>query len=206
MKRRATLGVLALTLVAACGGTGSTATVKPSGAPASGAPAQTSATQPSAAATSAAQPSAAPVQPGAGTATVVLVGGPDAGTYTGNENPNCSQGIIGPGGWGTQYSTTSVDDKGLGSIQIVSAAPGKENDPDAFMSGVTLLTTVTIGPSLGENSRDYEIRVSDDDKATGTGSAQIVDHGTTAVIHVTGMTGDGVSMDVTVTCPSVTRV
>jgi hypothetical protein len=136
----------------------------------------------------------------------VLTGGPDAGTYSGNENPNCSKGLVGPDGWGTQYSTTAVDNKGLGSVQIVSAAPGKEDDDNAMMSGVSLLTTVTIGPSLAETSRDYEIRVSDDDQASGLGTAQVADSGTTATIHVTGTTEDGVGMDVTINCATVTRM
>jgi hypothetical protein len=197
--KAAFIGAMALAFVAACGGGGQAGT---SGQPTSGTRASSGAVS-----TTAAQQSSAPVGvPGSGTAVVVLSGGPDAGTYTGGDDPRCSQGIVGPGGWGTQYSSADVGDKGLGSIQIVSAAPGKENDPDAFMSGVTLLTTVTIGPSLGENSRDYEIRVSSDDQATGTGTAQIADNGSTAVIHVTGTTADGVSMDVTVTCPTITRV
>jgi hypothetical protein len=191
---RATLQVLLTgVLVAACGGGSAPAgSAQPTAVPA----------QPSGVLV---QPSAAPVQPGGSVASVVLAGGPDAGTYSGNAEPNCSQGLIGPDGWGVQYSTTEVDDKGLGSVQIVSAAPGMEDHEDAFFDGVSFLMTVTIGPSLGESSRNYEVRVSDDDEATGTGSAQIQDNGATAVIHATGTTEDGVSMDVTINCSSIVR-
>lgn len=196
------LAILALLLAAACAGP--SAPVSSQGVtPTTGGQA-TPVNQPTQAGV--ATPAVPPApQPGGAVATVTLTGGPDAGTYTGNENPNCSVGIIGPGGWGTQYSTTAVDANGLGSIQLVSAAPGKENDPDAFFDGVSFLMTVTIGPSLGEGSREYEVRVSDDDRATGTGSAQVTDGGTTAVIHATAMTEEGVGIDATVNCPSVIR-
>jgi hypothetical protein len=200
--RRASLQLLVMgVIIAACGGgSGPAGTSGPATqAPVqpSGAPVQTSG-QPI-------QPSAAPAQPGGTVASVVLVGGPDAGTYSGNAEPNCSHGLIGPEGWGVQYSTVDVDDNGLGSVQIVSAAPGRENDEGAFFAGVSFLMTVTIGPALGETSRDYEVRVSDDDEATGTGSAQIQDNGTTAVVRATGTTEDGVSIDVTINCTSVVR-
>lgn len=183
----------AFVIAAACGGGTTTPT---------GAAQPTGGVQP----TSAGQPTSAPVQPGGTVATVVLTGGPDAGTYTGNAEPNCSYGLIGPEGWGVQYSTVDVPDNGLGSVQIVSAAPGRESDEGAFFDGVSFLMTVTIGPSLGENSRDYEVRVSDDDEASGTGSAQVQDNTSTAVIHATGTTEDGVTMDVTINCPSLTRM
>ena len=198
MRSTLAIGALVFTFAVACGGGGAQPT---------GPAVQRTAEAP---ATAAGQQSAPPAQPGGGAggggvATVVLTGGPDAGTYAGNEPPNCSQGIVGPEGWGVQYSTVNVGDDGLGSVQIVSAAPGMEDHEDAFMSGVTLLTTVTVGPSLGEGSRDYEIRVSDDDEASGTGTANVTDNGDTAVIHVTGTTEDGVSMDITINCPSVVR-
>jgi hypothetical protein len=172
-----------------------------SGAPATPGAQPTDAAQPSAAGPQ----SAPPAQPGGSVATVVLTGGPDAGTYTGNAEPNCSQGLIGPEGWGVQYSTVDVDENGLGSVQIVSAAPGMEDHEDAFFDGVSFLMTVTIGPSLGENSRDYEVEVSDGDDASGTGSAQIQDNGSSAVIRATATTEDGVTMDVTINCASIVR-
>jgi hypothetical protein len=143
-------------------------------------------------------------------ATVTLTGGPDAGTYTAAADiaPNCSQGIIGPEGWGVQLSNFDAADNELGSIQLVSAAPGKADDEDAFFGGTEFLITITIGPALGETSRNYEVGVytdSADKETSGEGSAQITDNGTTAVIHATATTTDGVGIDATVNCPSVVR-
>ena len=196
MKRiTSSLFVLAL-LAAACGGGPAPATQRPGSATVAPGQPTLAANQPTAQAP-------APV-PGSGTAVAILTGGPDAGTYTGNEPPNCSQGIVGPTGWGVQYSTTNVDDKGLGSVQLISATPGEENDENAFFQGLKYQLTVTIGPSLGATSRDYEVKISDEE-TSGTGSAQVTDNGTTAVIHATGTTPDGVAMEVTITCPTITR-
>jgi hypothetical protein len=148
--------------------------------------------------------------PGGAVATVTLTGGPDAGTYTAAADiaPNCSQGIIGPEGWGVQLSNFDAADNELGSIQLVAAAPGKADEPDAFFGGTEFLITVTIGPALGETSHNYEVGVYTDaaDKDTsGEGSAQVTDNGATAVIHATGTTADGVGIDATINCPSVVR-
>jgi hypothetical protein len=143
-------------------------------------------------------------------ATVTLTGGPDAGTYIAAADiaPNCSQGIIGPEGWGVQLSNFAAADNELGSIQLVAAAPGKADDEGAFFGGTEFLITVTIGPALGESARNYEVGVytdSADKETSGEGSAQVTDNGATAVIHATATTADGVGIDATINCPTVTR-
>jgi hypothetical protein len=189
-------------LLLACGG---------GAAPTGTTPGPTSGNQatPTAGATAPASASAIP-QPGGSVATVVLTGGPDAGTYTAAVDiaPNCSQGIVGPDGWGVQLSNLVAADNELGSIQLVSAAPGKADDENAFFRGTQFLITVTIGPSLGETSRNYEVGVytdASDKETSGEGSAQVTDNGATAVIHATGPTADGVGIDATINCPSVVR-
>lgn len=206
-------------LASACGG-GSAASQQPgqaSGVPAlpSSAASQptpamqpTPATQPTPA--SQATPAGAPVQPGSGVATVTLTGGADAGTFAAAPDiePNCTVGLIGPEGWGVQLTNLVAGDHDLGSLQLVSAAPGKADDEDAFFQGTEFLMTVTIGPSLVASSRNYEVAVrteAADEDSSGTGSAQVTDSGTTAVIHATGTTDDGVGIDATVNCPSVLR-
>jgi hypothetical protein len=186
--------------LAACGGTAAPTAIPvgPTSAPTATGAAATPATGTSA------------PQPGGAVATVTLTGGPDAGTYTAAADiaPNCSQGIVGPEGWGVQLSSLDVGDKELGSIQLVAAAPGKADDENAFFKGTVFLLTVTIGPSLGESSRNYEIGVytdASDKETSGEGSAQVTDNGATAVIHATGTTADGVGIDATVNCPSVVR-
>jgi hypothetical protein len=189
-----------LGLAVACGG----GTTVPSNSATAGLPTPTGiAATPSAGAT-------VPPAQGGSVATVTLTGGPDAGTYTAAADiaPNCSQGIIGPEGWGVQLSNFAAADKELGSIQLVSAAPGRADDDDAFFGGTEFLITITIGPALGEGSRNYEVGVyteASDNETNGEGSAQVTDNGTTAVIHATATTEDGVGIDATVNCPSVTR-
>lgn len=190
--------VAVLLLAAACGG----GTTGPSNSASAGQP------TPTTAATLPASGSTA--QPGGSVATVILTGGPDAGTYSAAADiePNCSQGIIGPEGWGVQLSNFAAADNELGSIQLVAAAPGKADDEGAFFGGTEFLMTITIGTALGETSRNYEVGVytdSADKETSGEGSAQVTDNGTTAVIHATATTAEGVGIDATVNCPSVVR-
>lgn len=202
---------IATLILAACGGgpSPSAAPGSPSAAPGQPTPAPTAAPTPTAAATTPAGVTAAP-QPGGSVATVTLTGGPDAGTYAAAADiaPNCSQGIIGPEGWGVQLTNLVAANNELGSVQLVAAAPGKADDEGAFFRGTEFLMTITIGPSFGTGSRNYEIGVytdSSDKETSGQGSAQVTDNGATAVIHATGTTADGVGIDATVNCPSVVR-
>lgn len=151
----------------------------------------------------------APPAGGAQTVSVTLTGGADAGTYTGTDNPNCSVGIVGEGGWGTQYSVQSAAANQLSSVQLVNPAPGTEDDPDSMFSGTKFLLTIVIGPLFDPSARTYEVLVvteNSDKETSGSGSAQVTDNGATAVIHAVGTTADGVGIDATVNCPSVTRL
>jgi hypothetical protein len=133
---------------------------------------------------------------------VVLTGGADAGTYTGGDDPNCTVGLIGPQAWGVQWSIEGGP-KQLSSVQLVSAAPGKADDPGMFQ-GTVMLLTIGVGPLL--NATTYEIDdKTDDSQDLGSGSVQVQDNGDTAVIHATGTTKDGVGVDATINCPSVSR-
>ncbi|HYI22257.1 MAG TPA: hypothetical protein VEX62_06435 [Candidatus Limnocylindrales bacterium] len=144
--------------------------------------------------------------------TVVLTGGPDAGTYTSSDaagGPNCSNGLIGPNGWGVQFSLTGIPDDQLSSLQMVIAGEGEEDSEDATFPGTVLLMTVTIGDFLTEGNRIYEVAVrtdESDDESSGEGSADVADNGTTAVITGTGTTADGVQIAATVNCPSIIRM
>ena len=96
----------------------------------------------------------------------------------------------------------------LSSLQIVSAAPGMADDEDAFFQGTEFLMTVTSGDFLVDSKREYEVAVrteAADEESSGTGSATISDTGSSAVIHATGTTAEGVGIDATVNCPSVIR-
>jgi hypothetical protein len=129
---------------------------------------------------------------------VTLTGGAHAGSYTATENPNCSVGFAGEGAWGTQYSVQEGSAPGqLSSLQLIY-------DPD----GEQLQTTVGIGPlfDTANGYTEYDItynREGFDD--SGMGTVQVTDGGSTAVLHITGTTADGVGIDATVNCPSVIR-
>jgi hypothetical protein len=211
MRRATILLAVIASLAAACSsGTaatpGSTTAATAAGATTRSSPTQ--AAQTPAAATQAATAPAATTggAPGGEAVRVVLTGGPNAGTYTGGAETNCSNGLIGPQGWGVQYSTTDATAGQLSSLQMVVAAAGKESDPNATFSGTAFLMTVTIGPLVGENTQ-FEVSINvDTSRSTGTGSATVQDNGSTAVIHATGTTPDGVGIDATVNCSTVIRM
>src|SRR4051794_1617068 len=166
--------------IASTEGAGSTSGVGTSGAPASG---QTAA--------------------GGTTVTVVLASGSDAGTYTGADDPNCTVGLIGPQAWGVQWSIEGGP-KQLSSVQLVSAAPGKADDPTAMFQGTVMLLSIGVGPLLQGNTYEIDDKT-DDSQDQGSGSVQVQDNGDTAVIHATGTTADGVAIDATINCPSISR-
>jgi hypothetical protein len=200
--RLSSIGLVALALIgAACGGgTAATSTPAGPGATAGG---------PAAATPAAATPAGATAQPPAGgggeAVRVVITGGPNAGTYTAAGETNCSNGLIGPQGWGVQFSVATATAGQLSSVQMVVAAKGKENDPNATFGGTAFLMTVTIGPLF--EGTNFEVAVKTDaDESKGSGSADVQDNGSTAVIHATGTTPEGVGIDATVNCGSVIRM
>jgi hypothetical protein len=199
----------ALLFVVACGGGGN---VTPTNAPGrTTAPGQTSA-NPSTPAPVASNPvTASPAgpapQPGSGTVAVVVTGGEHPGSYTGSENPNCTYNFFSTNTWGVQYSITGATPEQLSSVQLVYRADGSGGDDDDMFSGTSLLFTVAFGDLLdSEAYKEYTVEVrADDEEGQGTGSAEVTDNGATAVIHATGTTDDGVSLDATINCPTVTR-
>ncbi len=131
--------------------------------------------------------------------TVVLTGGPDAGTYTGSDNPNCANGFMGENTWSTQYSI--LEGAAMDELSEANFVYG----PSTSDSNLELQASVGIGPLFDpQNFREYEINPDFSDIG-GTGTAEIQDGGNTAVIHWTGTTKDGVGIDATVNCPSVAR-
>jgi len=178
-------------IAAACGGGGPAATpVPPTSAPgqATTAPVQPT-TAPTSAPATAQAATPAPTNPGGSggdVATVVLTDGADAGTYTASGNPSCSHGFVGTGVWGAQLTSDGAEGE-LSQLQVVF--------PDAGVEDAHLSLTLTIGPLMtGTTYRLFDV-----------GTGQATDNGNTAVLHVSGTTDEGVGVDVTVNCPSVTR-
>jgi hypothetical protein len=139
-------------------------------------------------------------------ATVTLTGGADAGTHTGaaGVDPNCSLGLIGSGAWGVQWSRVDAAAGQLSSVQIVSNAPGTETDEDTFFKDTKMLMMITIGELFDGNVYEIEVKT-DPAESKGDGTIEVTDTGTSAVIHATGTTADGVAIDALVNCATVIR-
>ena len=210
MRRTILFSFVLCSFLAACGG-GGAATNAPGGQ--TSAPGQptnggvatsqpTTGVQP----TTGGQPTTAG-QPGAGTVSVVLTGGDHAGTYTGTDNPNCTYNFFAPDTWGTQFSLTEATPAEFSSLQIVHRPDGGGSEGDMF-PGVATLVTVGFGSLLEPDYTVYEVELRADDEESeigGEGTMTVNDAGSTAVLHFTGTTADGVGIDATVNCPSVTR-
>jgi hypothetical protein len=201
----------ALLFAVACGGGG---TVTPTTAPGrTTAPGQTSAnpatTVPQASTPVVATPAPPAPQPGSGTVAVTLTGGEHAGTYTGSENPNCSESFFATDAWGVQYSVfDGVEAGDLSSVQVVYRPNGASDSGDEMFPGVVAKFTIGIGPlfDTGAGYKEYDVEVHEDTtESSGTGTVSVQDNGSTAVIHATGTTEDGVGIDATVNCPLVSR-
>jgi hypothetical protein len=131
--------------------------------------------------------------------TVVLTGGPDEGTYTGSGDPNCANGFMGENVWSTNYNV--FEGAGLDELSEAIIVYGPSSGGD----GQEVKASVGIGPLFDPvDFREYEIDALFS-QIGGSGTAEIQDGGSTAVIHFTGTTEDGVGIDATVNCPSVAR-
>ena len=204
VRRTLFISFVLCSVLAACGGTG-TATNAPGGqtiAPGQPTNGGAATSQP----TTGSQPTTAG-QPGAGTVSVVLTGGEHAGTYTGTDNPNCTYNFFAPDTWGTQFSLTEPTAEEFSSLQIVHRPDGGGSEEDMF-PGVATLVTVGFGSLLEPDYTVYEVELRSDDEESeigGEGNMTVNDAGSTAVLHFTGTTADGVGIDATVNCPAVTR-
>jgi hypothetical protein len=194
--------IAVLSLAAACGGGGG-ATTRPG---ATGPAQPSTGGQPSSGGQSSAAATSAP-QPGAGTVAVIVTGGEHQGVYTASGNPNCSYSFFSTNTWGVQYSITDAAPDDLSSVQLVYRPDGTGGDEDDMFAGTSLLLTVAFGDLLdSEAYTEYTVEVrADDEEGKGTGTAEVGDAGTTALIHATGTTDEGVEIDATITCPNVSR-
>jgi len=123
---------------------------------------------------------------------VTVTGGEFAGTYSGSvPDGGCSRGATGENTFGLQYSTT--EDVELSSLQlIVNDAEGASGGTDDFM------TTVTFGDLMSGTTVDVQ-----PPEGNGSGTVTVDDRGDTATITIDAETSDGVAIDATVECHSV---
>jgi hypothetical protein len=125
---------------------------------------------------------------------VVIIGGPNAGTYDGATNRSgCSAGLTGPGSFGNQFSLPKEKDpKRFNSLQL--NMPKANAAHDFYLS-------VGFGPLL-QRSAEYVV---DTKKGKGSGTVSVADHGATAKVTFDAKTADGVKLTGTIDCHSVMR-
>ena len=133
---------------------------------------------------------------------VVLVGGKNAGTYDAAPTTfGCSANATGPGSFGNQLSDTKGDPTKFNSLQLIIP------DAKAAAAGTKeFQVLVGFGP-LMKRTAEYEVNtLKDEKKKTGSGTVTLKDAGKTAQITIAAVTKDGVKINATVSCLSVTRM
>jgi hypothetical protein len=129
---------------------------------------------------------------------VTITGGATPGTFTGSADPGCALGFMGTGVWSVNYSIFEGAAQGTLSEVVLVYDPSN--------GGMSL--SVGVGPLFDSANGFTEYEVVSNyagHSDIGTGTVQLNDAGATATMHATGTTEDGVGLDVTVNCPSVTR-
>jgi hypothetical protein len=133
---------------------------------------------------------------------LVVTGGAHAGTYdaTGTRG-GCSVGLSGPGSWGNQLSSSADKDPShFNSLQLI-VPDGKA----AATGAKEFMLTVGFGPLL-QRSAEYKIDTRVEAKVrTGSGVVTVKDGGATAKVTFSTKTSDGVQLDGTIYCKTVTR-
>jgi hypothetical protein len=129
---------------------------------------------------------------------VTLTGGESAGSYTGTLDPGCALGFMGENVWSVNFVMFEGSGPGILSEAIIVAPPAEGSETRLAME-------VGIGPLF--DTPDYKVYRIEPERSDfgGTGTVEVTDNGATAVLHATGTTQDGVGIDMTVNCPSVTR-
>jgi hypothetical protein len=134
-------------------------------------------------------------------AIVAVADGEDAGTYGGN-GVQCAIGATGPDIWSVQYGNMLAGPSDLSTLQIT-------DEPDSTGNGQARIFSafVVIGPIFG--GRQYIL--SWDRFEERPFIHELQDNGSTATIHFRGVSVEGglgpggITIDITVNCPSVVR-
>lgn len=127
---------------------------------------------------------------------ITITGGASAGKYHATtERGGCSAGLAGPGSFGNQLSDPkSKDPKAFNSLQLVVPDPKKAGE---------FQLTVGFGSILNRGAV-YEVDTRAG-KKSGSGTVNVEDKGSTAMVKFSATTKDGVKLEGTIDCKSVTR-
>jgi hypothetical protein len=127
-------------------------------------------------------------------AEVTITGGEVEGTYSGSvSSGGCTRNPFDENSFGLQYSTD--EEVELSSIQLVA------RDADAAASGGSDDFTATF--TIGELFEGVDLDISPPNDR-GSGNVTIDDRGDTATIRIEGETSQGVAVDATIECHTVT--
>jgi hypothetical protein len=134
------------------------------------------------------------------TVEITITGGQNPGKYqASSDKGGCSAGLAGPGSFGNQLSDPkNKDPKAFNSLQLVV--------PDAkkAASGTgEFMITVGFGP-LMSRSATYTVDTTKG-KKNGSGTVTVDDKGSTAKVKFSASTPEGVKLEGTIDCKSVTR-
>lgn len=129
---------------------------------------------------------------------LALSGGDHAGTVVvTSEDVICTEGLVGEGSWGVQYTDPQLTTP-LGSMQLI--VPGHANDGTSsrFFLGVVFESFLA--------GVDHEIETREDaGRPAGSGMVRIEVQNIQAALTVTGQTADGIGISAKVRCHQVRR-
>ena len=127
---------------------------------------------------------------------LTITGGPNAGKHHATtERGGCSFGLLGKGWFGSQLSDpANQDPKVFNSLHVIVPDPKK---PDVFQLNVGFGSILNRGTA-------YEIKTHGD-KKSGSGTVNVEDRGSTAMVKFSATTKDGVKLEGTIDCKSVLR-
>ena len=133
---------------------------------------------------------------------LVIVGGPNAGTWdASSDKGGCSAGLTGAGSWGNQLSSPKDKDPAkFNSLQLIVPDAKK-----ALSGSKEFFIKVGFGP-LMQRSAEYTVETrAAEAKKTGSGTVTVQDKGATALVTFSVTTAAGVKLDGSIDCKQVMR-
>jgi hypothetical protein len=127
---------------------------------------------------------------------LAVSGGPNAGTVTVRSlDVICTEGIVGGGSWGVQYTDPRLTTR-LGSMQMIVPHAGPEGLARQFYLGLVFQNFLA--------GTDHEIETRDSvGRRSGEGVVSIQQKDSSASFTISGHTQDGIGISATVRCGRV---
>jgi len=130
---------------------------------------------------------------------VALAGGPDSGMVAvESEEMICTEGLVGSGSWGLQYSDPQLTTV-LGNLQLVVPAMPAGGSTTEFYFGVV------FGSFLDGVDHEIESR-REAGRLVGSGVVRIEEEDSSASFRILGRSGDGIGISATIHCRRVRRL